>query len=177
MKNVLIISSSPRKKGNTNALCEQFQKGAEAKGHHVDLVRIMEKKIGFCLACDSCMKNGGKCIQKDDMAAILDLYSKADVLVLATPVYFYGISAQLKNFIDRMYSIWQHLGKKEVYYIVAAGLGTDVIERSLGDITGFVEHLEEYKIAGKLYAPNMTAPGAVKDLEVFQEAYAMGYAL
>ena len=101
MKNVLIISSSPRKKGNTNALCEQFQKGAEAKGHHVDLVRIMEKKIGFCLACDSCMKNGGKCIQKDDMAAILDLYSKADVLVLATPVYFYGISAQLKTFIDR----------------------------------------------------------------------------
>ena len=177
MKNVLIISSSPRKKGNTNALCEQFQKGAEAKGHHVDLVRIMEKKIGFCLACDSWMKNGGKCIQKDDMAAILDLYSKADVLVLATPVYFYGISAQLKTFIDRMYPIWQHLGKKEVYYIVAAGLGTDVIERSLGDITGFVEHLEEYKIAGKLYAPNMTAPGAVKDLEVFQEAYAMGYAL
>lgn len=177
MKNVLIISSSPRKKGNTNALCEQFQKGAEAKGHHVDLVRIMEKKIGFFLACDSCMKNGGKCIQKDDMAAILDLYSKADVLVLATPVYFYGISAQLKTFIDRMYPIWQHLGKKEVYYIVAAGLGTDVIERSLGDITGFVEHLEEYKIAGKLYAPNMTAPGAVKDLEVFQEAYAMGYAL
>ena len=177
MKNVLIISSSPRKKGNTNALCEQFQKGAEAKGHHVDLVRIMENKIGFCLACDSCMKNGGKCIQKDDMAAILDLYSKADVLVLATPVYFYGISAQLKTFIDRMYPIWQHLGKKEVYYIVAAGLGTDVIERSLGDITGFVEHLEEYKIAGKLYAPNMTAPGAVKDLKVFQEAYAMGYAL
>ena len=177
MKNVLIIYSSPRKKGNTNALCEQFQKGAEAKGQHVDLVRIMEKKIGFCLACDSCMKNGGKCIQKDDMAAILDLYSKADVLVLATPVYFYGISAQLKTFIDRMYPIWQHLGKKEVYYIVAAGLGTDVIERSLGDITGFVEHLEEYKIAGKLYAPNMTAPGAVKDLEVFQEAYAMGYAL
>ena len=177
MKNVLIISSSPRKKGNTNALCEQFPKGAEVKGHHVDLVRIMEKKIGFCLACDSCMKNGGKCIQKDDMAAILDLYSKADVLVLATPVYFYGISAQLKTFIDRMYPIQQHLGKKAVYYIVAAGLGTDVIERSLGDITGFVEHLEEYKIAGKLYAPNMTAPGAVKDLEVFQEAYAMGYAL
>ena len=66
---------------------------------------------------------------------------------------------------------------KEVYYIVAAGLGTDVIERSLGDITGFVEHLEEYKIAGKLYAPKMTASGAVKDMEVFQEAYAMGYAL
>ena len=131
----------------------------------------MSKKKASLISDDS------KSSLDDDMAAILDLYSKADVLVLATPVYFYGISAQLKTFIDRMYPIWQHLGKKEVYYIVAAGLGTDVIERSLGDITGFVEHLEEYKIAGKLYAPNMTAPGAVKDLEVFQEAYAMGYAL
>ena len=111
MKNVLIISSSPRKNGNTNCLCEQFKKGAEDKGHHVDLVRIMEKKIGFCLACDACMKNGGKCVQKDDMAAILDLYNKADVLVLATPVYFYGISDQLKGLIDRTYPIWQHLGK------------------------------------------------------------------
>ena len=54
MKNVLIISSSPRKNGNTNTLCEQFKKGAEAKGHHVDLVRIMEKKIGFCLAWNGC---------------------------------------------------------------------------------------------------------------------------
>ena len=105
------------------------------------------------------------------------MYNKADVLVLATPVYFYGISAQMKTFIDRTYPIWQHLGKKEVYYIVAAGLGTDIIERSLGDITGFVEHLEEYKIAGKLYAPNLMEPGAVKELDVYQEAYDMGYAL
>ena len=177
MKNVLIISSSPRKNGNTNCLCEQFKKGAEAKGHHVYLVRIMEKKIGFCLACDACMKNGGKCVQKDDMAAILDLYNKADVLVLATPVYFYGISAQMKTFIDRTYPIWQHLGKKDVYYIVAAGLGTDIIERSLGDITGFVEHLEEYKIAGKIYAPNLMEAGAVKELDVYKEAYDIGYAI
>ena len=111
------------------------------------------------------------------MSAIYEKLRTVDIVVIASPVYFYGISAQMKTFIDRMYPIWQHLGKKEVYYIVAAGLGTDVIERSLGDVTGFVEHLEEYKIAGKLYAPNMTAPGAVKDLEVFQEAYAMGYAL
>ena len=177
MKNVLIISSSPRKNGNTNTLCEQFKKGAEAKGHHVDLVRIMEKKIGFCLACDGCMRNGGKCVQKDDMAAILDLYNKADVLVLATPVYFYGISAQLKAFIDRTYPIWQHLGKKEVYYIVAAGMGVDIIERSLGDINGFIEHLEEYKIAGRLYAPDVMEPGEVKNLDVYTKAYDMGYSL
>ena len=68
MKNILIISSSPRKKGNSQILCEQFKKGAEAKGHQVKIVRIMEQNIGFCRACDGCMRNGGTCVLKDDMA-------------------------------------------------------------------------------------------------------------
>ena len=59
------------------------------------MIRIMDQNIGFCRACDGCMRNGGTCVLKDDMANILDLYQEADVLVLATPVYFYGISAQV----------------------------------------------------------------------------------
>ena len=177
MKNILLISSSPRKKGNSQILCEQFKKGAEAKGHQVKIVRIMEQNIGFCRACDGCMRNGGTCVLKDDMAEILKMFQKADVLVLATPVYFYGISAQMKTFIDRTYPIWQHLGKKEVYYIISAGLGEDIIERSLGDLNGFVEHLEEYKIAGKIYAANVMDAGLVKNQSVFQKAYDMGYAI
>ena len=89
MKNILIISSSPRKKGNSQILCEQFKKGAEAKEHQVKIVRIMDQNIGFCRACDGCMRNGGTCVLKDDMAEILKMFQKADVLVLATPVYFY----------------------------------------------------------------------------------------
>lgn len=175
MKHILILSSSPRKNGNSQLLCEQFQKGAEAKGHQVTLVRLMEKKIGFCYACDACMRNGGVCVQKDDMAELLELFQRADVLVFATPVYFYGISAQMKTFIDRTYPIWQHLGKKEVYYIISAGLGTDIVERSLGDLDGFVEHLEEYQIAGRLYATDVMDAGMVKEQEIFRNAYEMGY--
>ena len=78
------------------------------------------------------MKNDGVCVQKDDMSEILDAYKKADVLVLATPVYFHGVCAQMKTFIDRTYPIWQNLGKKEIYYIVTAGLGRDIIEYSVG---------------------------------------------
>lgn len=174
MKNILIISSSPRKNGNSQMLCEQFKKGAEEKGHTVTLIRLMEKKIGFCRACDGCMRNDGTCVLNDDMEEILKLFQKADVLVLATPVYFYGISAQMKTFIDRTYPIWQHLGKKEVYYIISAGLGEDIIERSLGDLDGFVEHLEEYRIAGRIYATNVMEAGLVKNLDVFEKAYQMG---
>ena len=174
MKNILIISSSPRKNGNSQMLCEQFKRGAEEKGHMVTLVRLMEKIIGFCRACDGCMRNGGTCVLNDDMAEILKLFQEADVIVLATPVYFYGISAQMKTFIDRTYPIWQHLGKKEVYYIISAGLGEDIIERSLGDLDGFVEHLEEYRIAGRIYATNVMEAGLVKNLDVFEKAYQMG---
>lgn len=173
MKNILIISSSPRRNGNSQLLCNQFKKDAEDKGHHVDMIRIMDQNIGFCRACDGCMRNGGTCILRDDMANILNLYQKADVLVLATPVYFYGISAQMKTFIDRTYPIWQHLGKKDVYYIISAGLGEDIVERALGDLDGFVEHLEEYEIKGRLYATNVMDAGLVKDQEIYKQAYEM----
>ena len=155
-------------------LCEQFKKGAEEKGHRVELVRLMEKKIGFCRACDACMGNGGECVLQDDMAEVLELFKKANVLVLATPVYFYGVSAQMKTFIDRTYPIWQNLGKKEVYYIVSAGLGRDIIERSLGDLDGFVEHLEDSHVAGKIFAPNVMDAGLVFGTDVYKEAYETG---
>lgn len=174
MKRILILSSSPRKRGNSQLLCEQFQKGAEAAGHQTDLVRLAEKRIGFCRACDGCMRNGGTCVLQDDMAQVLRQFQEADVVVLATPVYFYGISAQMKAFIDRTYPIWQQLGHKEVYYIVSAGLGKDIIERSLGDLDGFVEHLDQPAIRGRLYAAEVMDAGLVKNQPIFREAYEMG---
>lgn len=174
MKQILIVSGSPRKAGNSQLLCQQFQAGAESAGHAVDLIRLAEKKIGFCLACDGCMRRGGTCVQQDDMGDILARFQKADVLVLATPVYFYGISAQMKAFIDRTYPIWQHLGSKEVYYIVSAGLGPEVIDRSLGDLDGFVEHFQHYTIRGHLYAPHVMEAGAVRSTDLLQQAYQLG---
>lgn len=135
---------------------------------------LAEKRIGFCRACDVCMRNGGACIQKDDMENILCAFQQADVVVLATPVYFYGVSAQMKACIDRTYPIWQHLGRKEVYYIVSAGLGEDIIARSLGDLDGFVEHFEQYEIKGRLYAPNVMEAGAVRTQPVMEAAYQAG---
>ena len=78
---------------------------------------------------------------------------------------------------DCLMLIWQHFGKKEVYYIISAGLGEDIIERPLGDLDGFVEHLEEYKIAGKIYAANVMDAGLVRNQSVFKKAYDMGYSI
>ena len=174
-KHVLIISGSPRKNGNSQILCEKFQEGAKASGHHVDLIRLAEKQIGFCRACDGCMRNNGTCVLHDDMSDVLTIFQKADVLVLATPIYFYGVTAQMKCFIDRTYPIWQNLGHKDVYYIISAGLGTDIIERSLGDLDGFVEHLDHSAVNDRVYAPNIMDAGLVKEYpQLLQQTYEMG---
>jgi multimeric flavodoxin WrbA len=175
MKNVLIISSSPRKNGNSQMLCEEFKRGAEEKGNSVELIRLSEKKIGYCRACNYCVKNNGICVLKDDMADVLKIFINADVLVLATPVYFYGICAQMKTFIDRTYPIWQHLGEKEIYYIVSAGLDESIIKRSLGDLDGFVEHFDKYEIMGRIYATDVMDAGKVFGTPVMDMAYQMGY--
>jgi multimeric flavodoxin WrbA len=174
MKNILIISSSPRKNGNSQLLCEEFKKGAEEKGNSVEIIRLSEKRIDYCKACDYCMKNNNVCVLKDDMTDLLEKFVNADVLVLATPVYFYGISAQMKTFIDRTYPIWQHLGKKEVYYIVSAGLDEKIIKRSLGDLDGFVEHFDKYEIKGRIYATGVMDAGKVCGTPVMDMAYQMG---
>jgi multimeric flavodoxin WrbA len=174
-KKVLILSASPRKKGNSQILCDKFAGGAKSAGHQVKMIRLSDKKINFCKACDACMKNEGLCIQRDDMGDILKAYQQADILVLATPVYFYGISAQMKTFIDRTYPIWQNLGHKNVYYIISAGLGEDIINRSLGDLDGFVEHLDDSKVKGRIYATNVMDAGLVKEQEdLLERAYEMG---
>jgi len=87
-KKVLILSGSPRKGGNSDTLCDQFIKGAEEAGHAAKKIYVDDNKIGFCKACYACKKNG-VCFQKDDMSAILDKMVDADVIVMATPVYYY----------------------------------------------------------------------------------------
>lgn len=92
-KKVLILSGSPRKGGNSDLLCDEFMKGAVQAGNKVKKIRVCEQKIGYCRACYYCADHGGKCVIEDDTADILQQIIDADVLVLASPVYFYAIDA------------------------------------------------------------------------------------
>lgn len=116
-KKVLILSGSPRKNGNSDILCDEFAKGATEAGHNVEKIHVSEKNIHPCIACYHCSKNSGACVFKDDMAEILQKMIDADVLVLASPVYFYSIDAQLKAVIDRTVARWLEVKNKEFYYI------------------------------------------------------------
>ena len=100
-KAVLILSGSPRKGGNSNLLCDEFLRGAREAGNQVEKIFLRSKKIAPCNACYFCKRSGGQCAIQDDMAEVLDKMQAADVIVMASPVYFYSIDAQMKAVIDR----------------------------------------------------------------------------
>ena len=102
--NILILTGSPRKGGNTDLLVEAFAKGASQQ-HHVEVVSVHDYKVNPCMSCNACFKNkANACVQNDDMLLIYEKMSLADMLVIASPVYFYGLSAQLKAVIDRLHN-------------------------------------------------------------------------
>ena len=104
--NIVILQGSPRANGNTAWMAEEYKKAAEAAGHKVTLIDVAKKKIAGCLACEYCHgKGNGQCVQKDDMQALYPLLAEAEVLVLASPVYYFTMSAQIQAAIQRTYSM------------------------------------------------------------------------
>ena len=174
MKKVLILSGSPRKNGNSDILCDEFMKGAREGGHEVEKIRVAEKKIDYCRACYAC-RGTGVCAIKDDMAEVLQKMIDADVLVLASPVYFYSIDAQLKAVIDRTVARWLEVKNKEFYYIVtAADEEHSSADTTLACFRGYAECVEGAKEMGIVYGMGTYEKGEVKSKAAMIEAYEMG---
>ena len=102
---ILVLNGSPRPHGSTATMVAVFKESAEAAGHEVTVINICGKNIKGCLACEYCHSKGnGKCVQQDDMQEIYDQLKDANMIVLASPIYYHGISGQLKCAVDRFYS-------------------------------------------------------------------------
>ncbi|MBQ8586168.1 MAG: flavodoxin family protein [Butyricicoccus sp.] len=103
---ILVLSGSPRRNGNTAAHVAAFAEGARAAGHTVDVIEVCRKKIAGCLACDACRRAGDRrCVQQDDMRAVYPLIDDADMLVLASPIYYYALTGQLQCAVSRLYAL------------------------------------------------------------------------
>lgn len=118
-KKVLVLSASPRKGGNSDLLCDQFMLGAKEAGNQTEKIFLRDKRISYCTGCESCYISH-MCVQKDDMAEILEKMIVADVIVMATPVYFYTMDAQMKTLIDRTVPRYEEITGKEFCFIVTA---------------------------------------------------------
>lgn len=173
-KKILILSGSPRKGGNSDLLCDEFMKGAIESGNEVEKIRVSEKNIGYCRACYAC-RDTGKCIIKDDMTIILKKMIDCDVMVLASPVYFYSIDAQLKAVIDRTVARWTEVKNKEFYYIVtAADVENESAETTLNCFRGYADCVEGAKEMGVVYGMGTYEKGEVIGMPAMREAYEMG---
>lgn len=173
-KNVLILSSSPRKGGNSDILCDQFKKGAEEIGSQVEKIRLAEMKIDYCSACYACKKLR-HCVKQDDMEQIISKMRSANVIVLATPVYFYTMCAQMKTMIDRTLGGAQKAGleNKEFYLIATAADGKAAMERTIDGLRGYLECLPGAKEMGVIYGAGAWQLGDIQNNPAMQEAYQM----
>lgn len=175
MKNVLILSASPRRNGNSDTLCDRFALGAKESGHKVEKVFLKDKKINYCVGCGYCFEHN-KCSQNDDMTDIIEKMLLADVIVFATPVYFYSMDAQMKTLIDRTTPRYTDMSDKECYFILtAADTDRNNLERTMEAFRGFTEDcLEGAKECGVVYGTGAWKIGDIVKTPAYNEAYEMG---
>ncbi len=175
--NILIISGSPRKGGNTELLAEAFAKGASAQ-HHVEIVFVRDYKVNPCLGCNACFKTNGICAQKDDMALIYEKMNQADMLVIASPVYFYGISAQLKAVIDRFHNPIRdtfHI-KKMALLLVGAATLPELFDAILAEYNLCLKFFD-IEDAGKVLVKGAKDKGDINNTNALNEAYTLGLSI
>lgn len=174
-KKILILSSSPRKGGNSDLLCAQFALGAKESGNKIENIFINDKNINYCTGCGICISRKKQCSQKDDMESILEKMIEADVIVMATPVYFYSMCGQMKTLIDRTCARYTEISNKDFYFIVtAADNNPRSMERTIECFRGFTACLSQAKEKGIIYATGLWEKGEVKNSDFMSQAYIFG---
>lgn len=134
---------------------------------------MQDLKIGACRACYGC-RGTGSCVQKDDMADVLEKMISADVIVLATPVYFYSMDGQMKTLIDRTLPRYVEIKDKDFYFITTAAAGAGAMERTVDSLRGFTDCLPRAEVKGVVYGSGVYQKGEVKETENMKKAYRMG---
>jgi len=180
-KHILILNGSPRAKGNTKALIEAFEKGAAEAGHHVERFDLQKMNIHGCLGCCG----GGKdpaspCVQKDDMEKIYPAYQAADIVVLASPMYYWNITGQLKCAFDRLFAVAEldaeYANPKKDCVLLMAAEGSD--EENFAPVRALYEGLTRHmgwRDLGIVYAGgNMEAGAVYKQPSQLRQAEELG---
>lgn len=175
MKNVLIISSSLRKGSNSEILAEEFSRGASDAGNVVELITLRGKDIRFCRGCLAC-QNTRKCVIADDSQAVVAKMHDADVIAFATPIYYYGMSGQLKTLLDRANPLYPSDYRfRDIYMLTSAAEDEESTpERAVMGLTGWIDCFEKARLAGTVFAGGVSGPDEVKGHPALAEAYAVG---
>lgn len=174
-KKVLVISTSLRKNSNSEALADEFARGAKDAGHEVEKISLTDKKIGFCRGCFACLETG-RCVIQDDALDIVEKMHDAEVIAFATPIYYYEMSGQMKTLLDRANSLYDSdyvFG--DIYLLSAAAedrAGVD--DRAASGLEGWVACFERARMKGTVFAGGVNEAGDIKEHKSLAEAYETG---
>ena len=178
MKRVIVISTSLRRGSNSDMLAEKFAEGARSAGNDVEKISLVGKEIQFCKGCFGCQKLG-KCVIKDDVNDIMAKVLVADVVVWATPIYYYEMSGQMKTLIDRMNAMYPLDYKfRDVYLLATAAEDEDTTyKRAEQGLEGWIECYPESRLAGTLFCGGVNDAREIEGNSKLLEAFEMGKAV
>ena len=174
-KQVLVISTSPRKGGNSDTLADAFAQGAREAGHRVEKITLHDKNIGFCKGCLTCVK-AQRCIIHDDAEPIVQRMLTADVLVFATPIYYYGMCGQMKTLLDRSNPLYSADYRFRDVYLLAAAAEEDghTVDGTVTGLQGWIDCFDKARLAGTVFAGGVTAVGEIRGHSALEQAHQMG---
>lgn len=174
-KEILVISTSPRSGGNSDTLAEEWIRGAREAGNHVEKVTLYDKTIGFCRGCLTCQSTQ-HCVIQDDAGTIVQRMEKADVLVFATPIYYYGMSGQMKTLLDRANPLYSADYRFREVYLLSAAAEEDehTADGAIAGLQGWIDCFEKARLAGTVFAGGVTSVGEIQGHPALKQAYAMG---
>lgn len=175
MKNILIVSSSFRKNGNSEMLVKEFEKGAKEAGNAVEVVSLRDLNIGFCRGCLACQKSG-KCVIRDDAEALAEKMKNANALVFATPVYYYSVSGQLKTMLDRMNPIYGSDYKFTDVYLLATAAEDEesAVEGTVTAVQGWIDCFDRANLKAVVFAGGVNGVGDIAGHKKLAMAYETG---
>ncbi|OUP10840.1 flavodoxin family protein [Collinsella sp. An2] len=177
--NIVILQGSPNHNGSTAMLVEEFARGAREAGHAVERIDVCAEDVNPCHGCVACGYGARPCVQRDGMARILDRVLAADMLVLATPLYYYGMTAQLKAVIDRFCSENSAITAKRLrsaLITVAWNADDWTFEALVAHYRTLVRYLD-FKDAGMVLGYGCGTPGMTKASGAMLKAYELGLSL
>lgn len=174
-KQVLIISASSRKGGNSDTLAEEFARGAREAGHQVEKISLAGKTVNFCRGCLACQTTR-RCVIHDDADTIAQKMLAADVIVFATPIYYYEMSGQMKTMLDRANPIYgADYAFRDIYFLsTAAEDGEGVDSRAVHGLEGWIACFGKARLAGTVFGGDADAVGTIQGNPALAEAYQMG---
>ncbi len=174
-KKILVISTGPRKGGNSDLLADEFIRGAQDAENSVEKVTLYDKSISFCKGCLSCL-NTCRCVIHDDADTIAQKMLTADVLVFATPVYYYGMCGQMKTMLDRANPLYSSNYRfREIYLLATAAESSEhTVDGTVTGLQGWIDCFEHARLAGTVFGGGVTAVGEIKGHPALKTAYAMG---